>query len=145
MMDNVDKYMDALGRLPKDNGRDLAWCYRLAYGAEGEGIRITMQNRWTRPPVTYQRFIPSNYIYAMDDPESAAAKMIENLYEETGEHIIDEKLLMSPDEAAGILRQFTKDFEECGAWDYEPAGGADEILIEALEVAIAALEEKRHE
>lgn len=31
----------------------------------------------------------------------------------------DEEVLrrMSPDEAASILREFTKDFEECGAWD----------------------------
>lgn len=135
MMDNVDKYMDALGRLPKDNGRDLAWCYGLVYGDEGEGIRITMQNRWTRPPVAYQRFIPSNYIHAMDDPESAAAKMIENLYEEVEERRNAEKLLMSPDEAASILREFAKDFEECGAWDID-----DATLVTALKVAIKCLE-----
>lgn len=134
-MDNVDKYIDALGRLPKDNGWDLAWRYGLAYGDEGEGIRITMQNRWTRPPVTYQRFIPSSYIHAMDDPESAAAKMIENLYEEVEERSNAEKLLMSPDEAAGILREFTKDFKECGAWDID-----DATLIKALKVAIKSLE-----
>lgn len=135
MMDKVDKYLDALGILPKDNGLDLAWCYSLAHTDEDEGIRITMQNRWAKPPVTYQRFIPANDIYEMDDPKSAATKMIELMYEEAGEHNNTEKLLMSPDEAAGILREFAKDFEECGAWDIE-----DDVLVTALKVAIKCLE-----
>ena len=86
-MDKVDKYMDALGRLPDNNGLDLVWCYSLAHTDEGEGIRITMQNRWANPPVTYQHFVPSEYIYAMDDPESAASKLIENMYLDFGERI----------------------------------------------------------
>lgn len=51
----------------------------------------------------------------------------------------DEEVLrrMSPDEAASILREFTKDFEECGAWDIE-----DDVLITALKVAINCLEVK---
>ena len=135
-MDKVDAYIRALDKIPKDNnGLDLAWCYGLAHTDEGEGIRITMQNRWAKPPLTYQRFIPSDYIYAMDDPESAAAKMIENLYEEVEERSNAEKLLMSPDEAAGILREFAKDFEEWGAWDIE-----DDVLVRALKVAIKCLE-----
>lgn len=134
-MDKVDKYMYALDRQRKDNGRDLAWSYCLAYSDGIEGIRITMQNRWAKPPVTYQRFIPINDIYEMDDPESAAAKIIEIMYEEAGEHNNAEKLLMSPDEAAGILREFAEDFEECGGWDIE-----DEVLVTALKVAIKCLE-----
>ena len=135
-MDKVDAYIRALDKIPKDNnGLDLVWCYGLAHTDKGEGIRITMQNRWTKPPLTYQRFIPSDYIYAMDDPESAAAKMIENLYEEVEERSNAEKLLMSPDEAAGILREFAKDFEEWGAWDIE-----DDVLVRALKVAIKCLE-----
>ena len=135
MIDKVDEYIRALDKLPKDNGLDLVWCYSLVYTDKGEGIRVTMQNRWAKPPVTYQRFIPSNYIFAMDDSESAAAKMIELMYEEAGEHNNTEKLLMSPDEAAGILREFAKDFEEYGAWDIE-----DDVLVTALKVAIKCLE-----
>lgn len=138
MMDKVDKYMDALGILPKDNGRDLTWCYGLTYTDKGEGIRITMQNRWAKPPVTYQRFIPSNYIYAMDDPKSAAAKMIENMYDEARELSNDEKLLMSLEEAADILRKYAKEFEESGSWvDID-----DVDFITALNVAIKCLEVK---
>lgn len=138
MMDKVDKYLDALGILPKDNGRDLTWCYGLAYTDKGEGIRITMQNRWAKPPVTYQRFIPANDIYEMDDPKSAATKMIENMYVEARECYNAEKRLMSLDEAAGILREYAKNFEECGAWD--PLDIDDEDLITALNVAIKCLE-----
>lgn len=146
MMDNVDKYMDALGRQRKDNGRDLAWCYSLAHTDEGEGIRITMQNRWAKPPVTYQRFIPSNYIYAMDDPESAAAKMIENMYEEAGEHIVDKKLLISPEEALKRLKELSEDLSHGWVDVYGPEDrDDDELVIEALDVAIACLEEKCHE
>lgn len=135
-MDKVDAYIRALDKIPKDNnGLDLVWCYGLAHTDEGEGIRITMQNRWAKPPLTYQRFIPSEYIYAMDNPESAAAKMIELMYEEYGKNNNVEKLLMSPDEAAGILREFAKDFEEWGAWDIE-----DDVLVRALKVAIKCLE-----
>lgn len=65
----------------------------------------------------------------------AAAIVIENMYYDFGEHIVDTKLLMSPDQAAGILREFAKDFEECGGWDIE-----DEDLITALKVAIKCLE-----
>ena len=44
--------------------------------------------------------------------------------------------MMSPDEAAGILREFVKDYEEYGAWvDID-----DEDLITALKVAIKSLE-----
>ena len=40
--------------------------------------------------------------------------------------------MMSPDEAAGILREFVKDYEEYGAWvDID-----DEDLRTALKVAI---------
>lgn len=138
MMDKVDKYMTALDILPKDNGRDLTWCYCMSCTYGIEGIRITMQNRWDKPPVTYQHFIPVNDIYEMDDPESAAAKVIESMYEEAGEHNNDDKRLMSPEEAAGILREYAKNFEECGYWD--PLDINDEELVTALKVAIKCLE-----
>lgn len=134
-MDKVNEYVKALDMLPKDNGRDLIWCCCVAYLDGCEGIRITMQNRWAKPPVTYQRFVPFYDIYEMDDPKSAATKMIELMYEEAGEHNNTEKRLMSLDEAAGILREFAKDFEECGAWDIE-----DDVLVTALKVAIKCLE-----
>lgn len=135
MMDNVDKYMTALDKLPKDNGKDLAWDYCLTYMNGIESIRILMQNQLTKQPVT-QRVITIDNIYAMDDPESAAANVIEIMYEEAGEHSNAEKLLMSPDEAADILRKYAKNFEESGDWDYID----DEDLVTALNVAIKCLE-----
>lgn len=57
------------------------------------------------------------------------------MYYDFGEHIVDKKLLMSPDQAAGILREFVKDFEECGAWNI-----SDEDLVTALKVAIKCME-----
>lgn len=140
MMDKVDKYMTALDILPKDNGRDLTWCYCMSYTYGIEGIRITMQNRWDKPPVTYQHFIPVNDIYEMDDPESAAAKVIESMYEEAGEHNNDDKRLMSPEEAADILRKYAKEFEESG-WTISNIED-DEDLVTAINVAIKCLEVK---
>ena len=145
-MNKVDAYIRALDKIPKDNnGLDLVWCYGLAHTDEGEGIRITMQNRWAKPPLTYQRFIPSDYIYAMDDPESAAANMIELMYEEYGKNNNVEKLLMSPDEALKFLKELREDLEFGWVDIYGPEGGADEIVAEALKVAIECLKEKCHE
>lgn len=49
---------------------------------------------------------------------------------------------MSPDEALKRLKELSEDLRLGWVDIYESAGGADEIVIEALEVAIAALEEK---
>lgn len=53
--------------------------------------------------------------------------------------------MMGPDEALKNLKELREDLENGWIDIYEPAGGADEIVIEALEVTIAALEEKCHE
>lgn len=53
--------------------------------------------------------------------------------------------MMSPDKALNYLKELRNDLENGWIDIYEPAGGADEIVIEALEVAIAALEEKKDE
>lgn len=50
--------------------------------------------------------------------------------------------MMSPDEALKRLKELREDLELGWVDIYEPAGGADEIVIEALKVAIACLEEK---
>ena len=52
---------------------------------------------------------------------------------------------MSPDEALKRLKELSADLSVGWIDIYEPEGGADEIVMEALEVAIAALEEKCHE
>ena len=53
--------------------------------------------------------------------------------------------MMSPDEALKRLKELSEDLEIGWVDIYEPEGGADEIVMEALGVAIAALEEKCHE
>ena len=53
--------------------------------------------------------------------------------------------MMSLDEALKRLKELSEDLRLGWVDIYEPAGGADEIVIEALEVAIAALEEKCHD
>lgn len=52
---------------------------------------------------------------------------------------------MSPDEALGYLKEFREDIENGWVDIYGPEGGADEIIVESLKVAIACLEEKCHE
>ena len=52
--------------------------------------------------------------------------------------------MMSPEEALKYLKELREDLENGWVDIYEPEGGADEIVIEALIVVIAALEEKCH-
>ena len=51
--------------------------------------------------------------------------------------------MMSPNEALKYLKELREDLEIGWVDIYEPEGGADEIVMDALGVAIAALE--RHE
>ncbi len=53
--------------------------------------------------------------------------------------------MMSPDEALKHIKELREDLENGWVDIYDPEGGADEIVIEALDVAVAALEEKCHE
>lgn len=50
--------------------------------------------------------------------------------------------MMSPDKALNYLKELRNDLENGWIDIYEPAGGADEIVVEALKVAIECLEEK---
>lgn len=50
--------------------------------------------------------------------------------------------MMSPDEALKNLKELRNDLENGWIDIYEPEGGADEIIVEALNVAIECLEEK---
>lgn len=131
-MTNVDYFIDELGRLPH-NGAHLIWFIDTDY--DEKVVKITMKDRTRKPVRVKTQKCPFEDIMAMVEPRLAAKSIIENMYYDFGEHIIDRKLLMSPDEAAGILREFTKDFEECGAWDIE-----DDVLVTALKVAIKCLE-----
>lgn len=53
--------------------------------------------------------------------------------------------MMSPDKALKNLKELREDLELGWVDIYEPEGGADEIIVEALNVAIECLEEKCHE
>lgn len=132
-MTNIDIFIDELGKLPHDNGSNLTWFVETDY--DERRVKIVMKDRTRKPVKTISKICPFEDIMAMVDPRWTAAVVIENMYYEFGEHIVDTKLLMSPDEAAGILREFAKDFEECGAWDIE-----DDVLVTALKVAIKCLE-----
>ena len=131
-MTNVDYFIDELGRLPH-NGTHLIWFVETDYD---EGVvKIAMKDRTRKPVKVKTQKCLFEDIMAMVEPRLAAKSIIDKMYYDFGEHIIDEKLLMSPDEAAGILREFTKDFEECGAWDID-----DATLVTAPKVAIKCLE-----
>lgn len=131
-MTNIDIFIEELGKLPH-NGTHLIWFVETDYD---EGVvKITMKDRTRKPVRTKVQKCPFEDIMAMVEPRLAAKSIIEKMYYDFGEHIIDTKLLMSPDEAAGILREFAKDFEELGAWDIE-----DDVLVRALKVAIKCLE-----
>lgn len=132
-MNNIDIFIDELGKLPHDNGSNLTWFVETDY--DERRVKIVMKDRTRKPVKTISKICPFEDVMAMVDPRWTAAVVIENMYYEFGEHIIDKKLLMSPDEAAGVLREFAKDFEECGAWDIE-----DDVLVTALKVAIKCLE-----
>lgn len=132
-MTNVDIFIDELGKLPHDNGSNLTWWVTTDY--DKRVVKIVMKDRTRKPTKTKAQFCSFDDIYAMPDPRYCAALVIENMYYDFGEHIVDKKLLMSPDQAAGILREFAKDFEECGAWNI-----SDEDLVTALKVAIKCME-----
>lgn len=131
-MTNVDYFIDELGRLPH-NGIHLTWFTDVDY--DEEVVKITMKDRTRKPARSKVQLCPFEDIMAMVDPRLAAKSIINKMYYDFGEHIVDRKLLMSPDQAAGILREFAKDFEECGAWNI-----SDEDLVTALKVAIKCLE-----
>lgn len=131
-MTNIDYFLDELGRLPR-NGIHLTWFVDVDY--DKEIVKITMKDRTRKPVRAKVQLCPFEEIMAMVEPRLAAKSIIEKMYYDFGEHIIDEKLLMSPDEAADILRKFAKEFEEWGDWDI-----ADDALITALNVAIKCLE-----
>lgn len=132
-MTNVDYFIDELGRLPH-NGTHLIWFVETDYD---EGVvKITMKDRTRKPVRSKVQKCPFEDIMAMVEPRLAAKSIIEKMYYDFGEHIVDKKLLMSPDEAAGILRKYAKEFEESGSWvDID-----DVDLITALNVAIKCLE-----
>lgn len=50
--------------------------------------------------------------------------------------------MLSPDKALNYLKELRNDLENDWIDIYEPEGGADEIIVEALNVAIECLEEK---
>lgn len=132
-MTEVDIFIDELGRLPHSNEDNLTWFVDTDYSKRV--VKIVMKDRTRKPVKTMAKFISFDDIYAMNDPRGCAALIIKNMYYDFGEHIIDEKLLMSTDEAAGILKEFAKDFEESGGWNID-----DAVLITALKVAIKCLE-----
>lgn len=136
-MTNVDYFIDELGRLPH-NGTHLIWFVEPNY--DEEIVKITMKDRTRKPVRVKTQKCPFEDIMAMVEPRLAAKSIIEKMYYDFGEHIIDEKLLMSPDEAAGILREFVKEIEECG-WTISNIED-DEDLVTALNVAIKCLEVK---
>lgn len=132
-MTNVDYFIDELGRLPH-NGTHLIWFIEPDY--DNKVVKITMKDRTRKPVRVKVQECPFEDILAMVEPRLAAKSIIEKMYYDFGEHIIDEKLLMSPDVAAGILRKYAKEFEESGSWvDID-----DVDLITALNVAIKCLE-----
>jgi len=132
-MTNVDIFIDELGRLPH-NGTHLIWFVEPDY--DEEVVKITMKDRTRKPVRVKVQKCPFEDILAMVEPRLAAKPIIENMYYDFGEHIIDQKLLMSPEEAADILREYAKEFEESGSWvDID-----DVDFITALNVAIKCLE-----
>lgn len=133
-MTNVDMFIDELGKLPHDNGANLNWYFDTDY--ELGRIKILMRDKTRKPVKNLMRIVLFEDIMAVQDPRGQAALIIENLYYDFGEHIVDQKLLMSPEEAAGILRKYAKEFEESGSWvDID-----DVDFITALNVAIKCLE-----
>lgn len=137
-MTNVDIFIDELRKLPHDNGSNLIWFVETDH--DKRVVKIVMKDRTSRPTKTKALFYSFDDIYEMPDPRYGAALAIENMYYDFGEHIVDKSLLMSPDEAAGILREFTKDLEECGSWDFVGNSIDEAALITALKVAIKCLE-----
>ncbi len=134
MMDKVDVYIRALDKLPKDNGRNLTWGYALAAREDQNYVRVTMQDRWAMPTKYYQRYIPFDHIYAIEDPESAAKSLIDRMYLEAEEY-------MSPSEALDHLNSLLEDVENGFVNLYRNYGE----VADSLRVAIECLKEKCHE
>lgn len=132
-MTNIDYFIDELGRLPH-NGIHLTWFVDVDY--DEEAVKITMKDRTRKPTKAKVQLCPFEDIMAMVEPRLAAKSIIEKMYYDFGEHIVDKKLLISPEEAAGILRKYVKEFEEGGDW--VDIDGED--FITALNVAIKCLE-----
>lgn len=139
-MTNVDYFIDELGRLPH-NGAHLTWFVEADY--DKEVVKITMKDRTRKPVRVKTQKCPFEDIMAMVEPRLAAKSIIEKMYYDFGEHIIDEKLLISPEEALRRLKELSEDLSHGFVEIYEPEGGSDELVIEALDVAIACLEEKQ--
>ena len=131
-MTNIDYFVDELGRLPH-NGTHLIWFFETDY--DEAVVKITMKDRTRKPVRAKVQKCPFEDIMAMVEPRLAAKSIINKMYYDFGEHIVDTKLLMPPEEALHILKEFAKDFEECGAWDI-----SDKDLVTALNVAIKCLE-----
>ena len=142
-MTNVDIFIDELGKLPHDNGSNLKWWVVPDY--DKRVVKIVMRDRTCKPTKTKAQFCSFDDIYAMPDPRYGAALAIENMYYDFGEHIVDKKLLISPEEALKRLKELSEDLSFGWVDIYDPEGGSDELVIEALDVAIACLEEKCHE
>lgn len=141
-MTNVDYFIDELGRLPH-NGAHLIWFVEPDY--DKEVVKITMKDRTRKPVRVKLQMCPFEDIMAMVEPRLAAKSIIEKMYYDFGEHIVDKKLLISPEEALKRLKELSEDLNLGWVDIYSPEGGADELVIEALDVAIACLEEKCHE
>lgn len=138
-MNNVDYFIDELGRLPH-NGTHLNWFIEPDY--DKAVVKITMKDRTRKPIKTKTQMCSFEEIMAMVEPRLAARAIIEKMYYDFGEHIIDEKLLISPEEALKRLKELSEDLSRGWVDIYGPEGGSDELVIEALEVAIASLKEK---
>lgn len=140
-MTNIDYFLDELGRLPH-NGIHLTWFTDVDY--DKEAVKITMKDRTRKPARAKVQLCPFEDIMAMVEPRLAAKSIIEKMYYDFGEHIVDKKLLISPEEALKRLKELSEDLSLGWVDIYGPEGGSDELVIEALDVAIACLEEKCH-
>ena len=136
-MTNVDIFIDELGKLPHDNGSNLTWFVET--DPINRVVKIMMRDHTRKPVKTMANFCLFDDIYAMPDPRRCAALIIEDMYYDFGEHIIDKKLLMSPDEAIEVLRSLKDWLYLCSM------NGGTSIQREAIDIAIACLEEKCHE
>ena len=142
-MTNVEIFIDELGKLPHDNGSNLTWW--VTTDPNKRAVKIVMKDRTRKPVKTKAQLCSFDDIYAMSDPRYGASLAIENMYYDFGEHIIDRKLLITPEEALKRLKELSEDLSRGWVDIYEPEGGSDELIVEALDVAIACLKEKCHE
>lgn len=105
-MTNVDIFIDELGRLAHDGIR-LTWFVDVDY--DKAAVKITMKDRTRKPVRALVRLCPFEEIMAMVEPRLAAKSMIEKMYYDFGEYIIDKKLLISPEEALERLKELSED------------------------------------